>query len=145
MFLLGKRNRSKFTCRQVSVGVGRDPENVVFDGTLNAMLIPFTAVDVLNDLLNYDKIEQGNLKLQLKLLSGWHLAEKVIPEFRLAAASKNIRIGLSFDMTTYNLVPEEKSHPILHSNDLPDHVKNLCLLGYSVRLTQVLRNLMSNR
>eukprot|EP00977_Amphora_coffeiformis_P004026 scaffold804_cov165-Amphora_coffeaeformis.AAC.5 len=103
------------------------------------------AVDVLNDLLNYDKIEQGNLQLQLKLLSGFQLVEKVIHEFGLAAISKNIRLGLSFVVKK----PDQNSvladlAPLKHSIDLPAEVQKLCLVGDPVRLTQVLRNLMSN-
>jgi len=79
------------------------------------------AVDVLNDLLNYDKIENGNLSLELTVIPIWKLIERTVLEFKLPMGSKNIT--LSFNL------PTEK-----------DHV-NHKVVGDSVRLSQVLRNL----
>ena len=111
----------------------------------DALFHDFAAVDVLNDLLNYDKIEQGNLQLQLKVISGFQLVEKVIHEFGLSAMSKNIRLGLSFVVKNPdNDSVRADNTPLKHSIDLPANVQKLCIAGDPVRLTQVLRNLMSN-
>lgn len=102
-------------------------------------------MDVLNDLLNYDKIEQGNLQLQLKVLSGFQLVEKVFHEFGLAANSKNIRLGLSFSTKKTDSFDDSVASPsVKRPLDLPPDVQELRIVGDSVRLTQVLRNIMSN-
>ena len=99
----------------------------------------------MNDLLNYDKIEQNNLQLQLKLLSGFDLVEKVVYEFRLSGMSKNICLGLSFFVNKPDKDRTlQENATFEHSIDLPAAVQKLCLVGDPVRLTQVLRNLMSN-
>lgn len=82
------------------------------------------AVDVLNDLLNYDKIENGSLSLELTAIPIWKLIEQTVVEFKLPMGSKNIT--LSFNL------PFEK--------DCTNHK----VVGDAVRLSQVLRNLISN-
>ena len=83
------------------------------------------AVDVLNDLLNYDKIENGQLSLELTVIPIWSLIEKTVKEFKLPLASKNIALHLALPTPS----PE---------------VDNQKVVGDTVRLTQVLRNLVSN-
>mmetsp|Transcript_18985 Transcript_18985/g.47137 ORF Transcript_18985/g.47137 Transcript_18985/m.47137 type:complete len:904 (+) Transcript_18985:165-2876(+) len=82
------------------------------------------AVDVLNDLLNYDKIENGSLNLELTVVPIWQLIEQTVIEFKLPMGSKNIKL-------TFNL-PEDKGYT------------NNKVVGDAVRLSQVLRNLISN-
>jgi len=82
------------------------------------------AVDVLNDLLNYDKIENGSLNLELTVVPIWQLIEQTVLEFKLPMGSKNITM-------TFNL-PEDKEYV------------NHKVVGDAVRLSQVLRNLISN-
>ena len=97
------------------------------------------AVDILNDLLNYDKIERGTLRLQLDVILVWSLIEKVILEFKLPCSSKNIHFGLSFAVQD----PARCSF-FSRAKELPVEVQQLSLIGDYVRLTQVFRNLMSN-
>lgn len=84
------------------------------------------AVDVLNDLLNYDKITTGSLKLELSVLDADYLMDHAKKEFKLQAAKKNIDV----------IVEDKTSSPI--------KMKYLCVVGDDIRLLQVLRNLMSN-
>lgn len=93
------------------------------------------AVDILNDLLNYDKIEQGKLHLSLEALSAWELVEKAVLEFKVPASSKEVNLGLVFG-------EETRSAP--RAQDVPEEMRNLKVIGDPVRLTQVVRNLMSN-
>jgi signal transduction histidine kinase len=98
------------------------------------------AVDILNDLLNYDKIEQGQLNLGLEVVPVWHLLEKAIIEFKSPASSKKVKLSLTFG-------EEEGKSPTSvcrRSQDLPLNIRSLQVIGDSVRLTQVIRNLMSN-
>ena len=85
------------------------------------------AVDVLTDLLNYDKIENGRgLTLELTVIPIWSLIEKTVQEFKLPLASKGITLHFALPMT-------QKPEAV--------HQK---VVGDRVRLAQVLRNLMSN-
>jgi signal transduction histidine kinase len=52
------------------------------------------SVDVLNDLLNYDKIEMGNLKLEFIVVSIQDLVEKTAHEFKTPTAQKKINNDL---------------------------------------------------
>lgn len=95
-----------------------------------------SSVDVLNDLLNYDKIENGSLALELTVVPIWNLIDRTIGEFKLPMASKNIDLHFSLptmekDMENLMKVAEGK-------------VRDQKVIGDQVRITQVLRNLVSN-
>jgi signal transduction histidine kinase len=84
------------------------------------------AVDVLNDLLNYDKITTGSLKLELSLLEIDILKDHAQKGFKLTAAKKQIDV-------------------LFEDNASLRYTKNnLCIVGDNSRLIQVIRNLMSN-
>lgn len=51
---------------------------------------------VLSDLLNYDKIENGQLKLELTLAPIFLLIERALNEIRLSAKKKNLDLHLWF-------------------------------------------------
>jgi signal transduction histidine kinase len=54
-----------------------------------------TAVEVLNDLLNYDKIEMGTLRLEFAPVNVCALLKKVIAVMQVQAHQKNIRLELA--------------------------------------------------
>jgi len=84
------------------------------------------AVDVLNDLLNYDKITTRSLKLELSVLKTDVLMDHAQKEFKVPAAKKKIDVAF-----------KDNASP-------PCKMENLCIVGDDVRLIQVLRNLLSN-
>jgi signal transduction histidine kinase len=94
-----------------------------------------SSIDVLNDLLNYDKVETGTLSLELTIISMWKLIEKTTNEFLLPATKKKIDFELIF-------TDLEQKDPKLSA--LRAEVRNYKIVGDAVRLTQVLRNLVSN-
>jgi len=95
-----------------------------------------SSVDVLNDLLNYDKIENGSLALEMTVVPIWSLVDRTISEFKLPMASKNI--GLHFSL------PELEKEPQTEELVACGKVRDQKIIGDTVRITQVLRNLVSN-
>ena len=89
-----------------------------------------TAVSVLNDVLNYDKIESGTFALEVGLVNVWRLAQKTVAEFSTAQQSIELDIVI-------NGWKDEEECPLAA-------VENLCVVGDSIRLAQVMRNFISN-
>jgi signal transduction histidine kinase len=107
------------------------------------------AVDVLNDLLNYDKIESGTLSLEFTVLQFWQLIEETVGEFKLSAMQQDINLILDFSGLAAALSPESISGeecdmgPPLTAAMLRKSME--ChVVGDRIRLIQVLRNLVSN-
>ena len=96
-----------------------------------------SSVDVLNDLLNYDKIETGTLMLELTTIPIWNLVERTVNKFKLPLASKNIT--LSFRTPTTEADVEDSS-----SETINEKIEDLKVIGDAVRIAQVFRNLISN-
>ena len=87
-----------------------------------------SAVDVLTDLLNFDKIEHGGLKLEMSVISVCSLVEQVTGEFRLPTSGKHIQYNVSFHIVAANGERRAASA----CTDL----KHMKLVGDSIRLTQ---------
>jgi signal transduction histidine kinase/CheY-like chemotaxis protein len=87
-----------------------------------------SAVDVLNDFLNYDNIETGNLTLELSVVRLFDLIEDAASEFKLVAANSNIRLVVDTPRGQGKIGPDAACFTV----------------GDTVRITQVLRNLVSN-
>jgi signal transduction histidine kinase/CheY-like chemotaxis protein len=104
-----------------------------------------SSVDVLNDLLNYDKVEAGSLSLELTVISIWKLIEKITNEFALPLAKKKISLDLQFtDMTIPEWGKNNSQSACSQASFLPLEYRKKKVVGDVVRLTQVLRNLISN-
>jgi signal transduction histidine kinase/CheY-like chemotaxis protein len=84
-----------------------------------------SAVDVLNDFLNYDKIESGKLTLELSVIRIFELVEKTFDEFKLPAEKGKLQCTIK--------TPVSK-----------DGSNERFAVGDAIRLAQVFRNLLSN-
>jgi len=94
------------------------------------------AVDVLSDLLNYDKIETGTLRLEFSMVAIWEVVSGVFKAFGMQAAQKSINLKLTgalWDAPFVALQPgQEEQH------------RRMGVVGDATRIAQVLRNLLSN-
>mmetsp|Transcript_14066 Transcript_14066/g.23393 ORF Transcript_14066/g.23393 Transcript_14066/m.23393 type:complete len:354 (+) Transcript_14066:1405-2466(+) len=108
--------------------------------TQEIMMNAQSAIDVLNDLLNYDKIEMVSLSLELTIIPIWKLIENTKKEFVLQA--KQSKISLTLDMNA--LSNDEVLDNGRCVSQLPPSVIDSCVVGDTIRVTQVLRNLISN-
>lgn len=86
-----------------------------------------SSIDVLNDILNYDKVESGTLSLELTIIPIWKLIQLTVEEFKLSIDKKRIKLDMS--------------QPAVYCKDSAEALK---VIGDSVRLIQVVRNLISN-
>lgn len=112
------------------------------------------AVDILNDLLNYDKIEHGELSLELTVIPIWCLLERTRQEFTLAAEAKLIHLDLELLYRSTNTADVEEGEGggdgsieemVVHvADELPNNLKELRVIGDTIRIAQVIRNLVSN-
>eukprot|EP00598_Pedospumella_elongata_P014537 CAMPEP_0185013682 /NCGR_PEP_ID=MMETSP1098-20130426/98927_1 /TAXON_ID=89044 /ORGANISM="Spumella elongata, Strain CCAP 955/1" /LENGTH=707 /DNA_ID=CAMNT_0027542749 /DNA_START=18 /DNA_END=2138 /DNA_ORIENTATION=+ len=91
-----------------------------------------SAVDVLNDLLNYDKIEMGTLRLEFSTVPIWEVVKTATIGFLTPAKHKGIHLSLS------NNLEIEDGLDDTSTNQEP------VVIGDDARLAQVMRNLVSN-
>jgi len=130
-----------------------------------------SAVGVLSDLLNYDKIQMGTLSLELSLMNLWGALEKTVEEFQMAATEKVVSLKIDFSpLLTSSILSSESNaaeaktdiavengstkdprlekYPSkpksLKAADLPAKIQHCKVVGDKIRLTQVFRNLISN-
>ncbi|CAB9508843.1 sensor kinase/phosphatase LuxQ [Seminavis robusta] len=103
------------------------------------------SVDVLSDILNYDKVENGSLSLDLAKVDIWELVYRTINEFRLSATSKQLQLECIFLIDKNDDVDDNFQGQYESPTDLPTQVaQRQRVIGDSVRITQVVRNLVSN-
>jgi signal transduction histidine kinase len=94
------------------------------------------AVEILNDLLNYDKLETGTLELENEPVLIWDLIEKTFNQFGIQAVNRKIDFKLEMERPSGDFVPDLEIGP--HSFD-PYNV-----IGDRIRLSEVIRNVLSN-
>lgn len=106
-----------------------------------------SAVDVLNDLLNWDKIESDTLKLELTFVSISTLVKRTALEFKISARSKEI--DLNVDLSKLSEAPPALESASTAEIELGKEgnflaARDLWVIGDSIRITQVIRNFLSN-
>jgi signal transduction histidine kinase len=92
--------------------------------------------------LNYDKIENGQLSFEPSVISIWHLVEQTAIQFELPAKAKDVTLYL--DLEPCNADEEEGITKVSKAACLPEEIRQHRLVGDPVRVTQILRNLISN-
>jgi signal transduction histidine kinase len=80
----------------------------------------------------------GTLSLELTIIPIWDLIERTMKEFKLPAMAKKIDFKLDYSAL---VKMDEESVSSMH---LPQDVRDSRVLGDTIRITQVLRNLVSN-
>ena len=94
-----------------------------------------TAVIVLNDLINYDKILMGTTSVELEEMDVWKCVEDTVRPFLIQAKQKNITLFVDLELNRSCI---EKSS--VQQREL----SGLVAICDSVKISQVLRNLISN-
>lgn len=102
-----------------------------------------TAVNVLSDLLNYDKIQMGTLSLELSLVPILQALEKTMNEFQFAAKENSINLILELSPLVSDGEEDVESN-VDKVSQLPEDIRDAKVIADNVRLAQVFRNLLSN-
>jgi signal transduction histidine kinase len=125
-----------------------------------------TAIRILNDLLNYDKIKGNGLTLDCDLLPLWSMVRQVTAGFLVQAKEKKIGIEFNMDLTLVDrlssLVPgagqavgDSEASQVMQFSDTPEmliraenaklqYLDSLVAWVDVLKLEQVTRNLISN-
>lgn len=101
-----------------------------------------SAVEVLNDMLNYDKVESKSLQLELTVFSIWSLIERTWNEFQLQAKASKINYVLDFSGIGSDSDEENLDSSV--NAKLPREIRDLRVIGDKARIAQCERNLISN-
>ena len=103
------------------------------------------AVEILNELLSYDKVETGSMRLELSVISIVELISQTALEFRQPAKLKNIDFEVDVGRLSSLLNPEHKLDAMERGTDISVEASPNCqVVGDVARLSQVIRNLISN-
>jgi hypothetical protein len=114
-----------------------------------------SAVEVLNDLLNYDKIELGTLKLEFSTFDMRALAERTTSMMQVQAQQKNIEIQLCHTTKGASVSSSGRGGALSRASSIrssgkdgeqgfTEQTDDRVVVGDAARMGQVLRNLISN-
>jgi hypothetical protein len=103
-----------------------------------------SAVEVLNDLLNYDKIEIGALKLELGYFDIRDLVEKTTAAMQVQAQQKGVALELCRPVLRATAEQAENSDAVDLEEGEAVLTDSRTVVGDTARMGQVLRNLISN-
>ena len=126
---------------------------------------------LLNDLLSYDRVETGTLRLEVGTVHIWDVVCKTVGQFQIQATNRKLNLDFSIrgncleganGNTTYSDQSEigeivttnqecdiemgksSGDHSSGFETDRTEEFTKLCVIGDDMRLSQVLRNLLSN-
>lgn len=99
-----------------------------------------TAIIVLNDMLQYDKIESKSLQCECIENNIWEIIRHVCNELILQAKASHVTLTMKLQVDLSEDDESWKVNPIGTLNRL----KNSIVVGDPIKLSQVIRNLISN-
>jgi len=103
-----------------------------------------SATNVLNDFLNYDKIESRQLTLELSTIPIQPLIRQTVSEFILPAQDKLIALSTIQEKVNANEMSSSKVG-VEHINEIASELlEDQVVIGDKARLAQVIRNIISN-
>ena len=102
------------------------------------------AVGVLSDLLNYDKIQMGTLNLELSLIPIVDALKSAVAEFTIAACESKVKLALELPPRLGRFGKSDGDGNNSASHPDGKDIRLCKVVGDSVRLSQVFRNLISN-
>ena len=100
-----------------------------------------SAVNVLNEVLQYDKIESDSLDLEINMVDIWELSTKLLDEFKASATNKKVQLKMEYDI---DLPGDVEAGKVSRLDEVPARIRDLRVLGDTPKIQQVLRNLLSN-
>jgi signal transduction histidine kinase len=109
-----------------------------------------TAIRILNDLLNYDKIKSTGLRLDPEVFDPWDMMEAVTAGFQVQAREKGVCLRLAVEQRKSlrpTLVASSHNYSTVSSaarEDPQELMTSLVVNGDRLKLEQVARNLISN-
>jgi signal transduction histidine kinase len=95
-----------------------------------------TAITVLNDLINYDKIHLNGMTIEPEPLSVWRLLKDTTQTFSVQARQGGIDLKLDIEIDNKN--------SLSMSIEQKPPLSELCVMADPIKIVQVLRNLLSN-
>ena len=93
------------------------------------------ATEVLNDMINFDKILTGTASLEISEVSLWLVVKQSLRPFFVQARSKNIQLSVDMEILQPAVGFDERRL---------DEMKQLVALADKVKISQVVSNLISN-
>lgn len=106
-----------------------------------------SAVTILNDLLNYDKIETGTFQLEVSIVPIWEVVRKTVSAFDIQARKRNVQ--LKFELLenlkdNLNGKNEDATANQLENGKAKPDLSSFNVVGDDMRLRQVILNIVSN-
>ena len=92
-----------------------------------------SATEVLNDLINYEKIDAGKLNIEIAAVYMWDVIAASIVPFQVQARHASVELSLELEINRNDIGNVERNI-----------MKDLFVLGDKVKLMHVIKNLISN-
>jgi len=105
------------------------------------------AVNVLNELISYDKIEMNTLQIEKELLPIWELLSSSVKPFYIQARERGLQMQLlmpSESISSFVVDADEEAAVVVGHSEQQRLLESLVVVGDPIRLAQVFRNLISN-